>query len=289
MARTGPFQTVDWRFGVILGVSIATHVAFALHLNAQPLPAWSELQPVEQPHETRATLRPLPKQLPPPVKAAAAPTRGASPGSPRPSHAPEQLRKYGLLAPLTAHDAEKPGGAFEDVLEQAQGLEVARALDGVSKVKVANVADLPIAPAGPRTGEQQTIGNLGAQRNADVQLGEHRDSLVTGRVNEEALEPQTPGLDVDAISRFLAGRRRAVQLCYERELKHHPTLAGRLVVRLSISPTGRAADVEIEDNALGSDAVASCVRTLMRTWSFPVHPAEEAALSVPYIFSAAAR
>ena len=42
-------------------------------------------------------------------------------------------------------------------------------------------------------------GRIGAQRSAEVQLGEHRDSLVTSRVNEEALEPQSPGLDVAPI------------------------------------------------------------------------------------------
>ncbi len=191
----------------------------------------------------------------------------------------------GMLALLVGHGAGQPGAAVDDVLEQATAMDVGQAMKDAGRVKVASAAELPAAPSSARTGEVAAIGHFGADRAGRVALGEHRDTQVTSTVHEEPLEPAA-GLDVEVLARFLAGRRRAVQLCYERELKHHPSLAGRLVVRLSIAPSGRASQVEVEENALGSDALASCVATLMRAWSFPVHPAEEAALSVPYIFSA---
>jgi TonB family protein len=78
-----------------------------------------------------------------------------------------------------------------------------------------------------------------------------------------------------------------VQYCYERELKHTPSLSGRIVVRLTVTPSGRALDVEIEENTMNSDAVGRCVRNLVSGWVLPVKPEQDWPISIPYIFSKA--
>ena len=60
-----------------------------------------------------------------------------------------------------------------------------------------------------------------------------------------------------------------------------------MVVRFSITPNGRASDIEIEENTLGNDAVAACVRTVIRTWSFPFKPASDVTVAYPFVFSPA--
>ena len=73
----------------------------------------------------------------------------------------------------------------------------------------------------------------------------------------------------------------------EKELKRNPNLKGKVVVRFVIKPTGRAGDIEIEENTLGSEAVGSCIRTTIRNWAFPFRPDSETAVSYPFVFSPA--
>jgi len=282
LARTSPFHSIDWRFGVILGVSVVTHVAFALHLNAQPLPAWSEIVEPELPRGTVRLPPKLPIPKPPPV--AQAPQHGGATHKPsaEPSKAGANLARYGTLAILTAHGA---GDGFDDVLDRAHGADMKEAFEHASALKVASLENLPANLRGPREGKAETIGHFGADRVGEVRYGEHQDSLVTSQVVEEPPEPK-PGIDPTAVGHFLAARRRAVQLCYEHELKRLPHLAGRLVVRMTVTPTGRTREVEVEENGLRNDAVAQCVTTLIRGWTFPVRPADDWEFSIPYIFSA---
>ncbi|MFT3838840.1 MAG: AgmX/PglI C-terminal domain-containing protein [Myxococcaceae bacterium] len=279
--RTSPFSSIDWRFGVILGVSIATHLAFALHLSHQPLPAWSEIADADRPM-TRVSLPPLLK-LPKPPKTASAKVQGSSPQAPHQAKKAERdLSKFGLLAPLTSHG---PKGAFDDLVNESNGVSVKEAFAGASNVKVATVNDQ--MPEAKTVGSHvETIGRFGADRAGEVKLGDHRDSQVLGHVIEDS-PPEAPGLDQKALMKFLAARRAAVQYCYERELKHSPSLAGRIVVRLTVTPNGRTEDVEIEENTMNSDAVGRCVRNLVSGWVLPVRPEQDSPLSIPYIFTKA--
>jgi hypothetical protein len=59
------------------------------------------------------------------------------------------------------------------------------------------------------------------------------------------------------------------------------------VVRFSITPSGRAGEIEVEDNSLGNEAVASCLRTVIRGWIFPFKPAGSVSVAYPFLFSPA--
>jgi hypothetical protein len=79
---------------------------------------------------------------------------------------------------------------------------------------------------------------------------------------------------------------RAIQSCYERELKRSPGLKGRLVVRFTLAPSGRTQDVEFEQNEL-NDAVAGCIRVVVRGWTFPLRPEAEVTIAYPFVFAPA--
>jgi TonB family protein len=82
-------------------------------------------------------------------------------------------------------------------------------------------------------------------------------------------------------------RLKAIQHCYEKELKRNPSLKGKVVVRFSIMPSGRTGDIEIEENTLGNDAVGACIRTAIRGWTFPFKPDDEVPVAYPFVFSPA--
>ncbi len=101
--------------------------------------------------------------------------------------------------------------------------------------------------------------------------------------------PDVESSDVDraALARYVRSRLKSIQSCYEKELKRNPNLKGKVVVRFVIKPSGRAGEVEIEENTLGSEAVGSCIRTTIRNWAFPFKPDSDTAVSYPFVFSPA--
>ena len=74
------------------------------------------------------------------------------------------------------------------------------------------------------------------------------------RAGSTAATPEVDSADVDraALSRYIKDRLNAIRGCYERELKRNPALKGKVVVRFNITPAGRAGDIRIEENTLGS-------------------------------------
>ena len=88
-----------------------------------------------------------------------------------------------------------------------------------------------------------------------------------------------------------AWRRRgglsAVQACYEQQLKRNPSLKGKIVVRFTIGSTGRITEVDIDDNQMGNDEVASCIKAKIRAWTTPFKPDGDATVSYPFVFQPA--
>jgi outer membrane biosynthesis protein TonB len=58
-----------------------------------------------------------------------------------------------------------------------------------------------------------------------------------------------------------------------------------VVVRFAITPQGRTSEIEIEENTLGNEAVAACIRNLIRSWVFPFKPDGDVPVAYPFVFS----
>jgi TonB family protein len=120
-----------------------------------------------------------------------------------------------------------------------------------------------------------------------VALAGKGDAKVSGQVSTAAPEVDSADVDRAALSRYIRDRLGAIRGCYERELKRNPGLKGKVVVRFNITPAGRAGDVRIEENTLGSPEVASCISGLMRSWIFPFKPPDEVPVQYPFLFTSA--
>ncbi len=210
----------------------------------------------------------------------------ADPASPEQQAAARQrVANLGLLGALKAS-----GGSVADVLGGGDTLatDFASALRGVSGVKpVAATEAVDRGPRGGGTGRVAGIGDLATQAPARVELTEKQDVEVRGRVSEAV--PEVGGDDVDraALSRYVKARLRAIQACYERELKRNPKLQGKLLVRFTIGPSGRTTEVDLEEDTLGSPTVGQCVQALIRTWTFPFQPTSEVPVTYPFVFAPA--
>jgi len=163
---------------------------------------------------------------------------------------------------------------------------VASALAGASGVATAQ-SDNVGGPKGGGAGSAAGIGDLGTQGGGSVDTGPKREASIHGRVMDSAPEVESSDLDKAALARFIKVRLSAIQACYEAQLKRNPQLKGKIVVRFTIGSTGRVTDVEIDENQMGNDEVASCIKAKIRAWTTPFKPDGDATVSYPFVFQPA--
>jgi len=169
----------------------------------------------------------------------------------------------------------------------SKGMSVEDAIKGARSGKKL-LADEPSERQGGKSGDAQqiaeptTTGGAGARGALD---GPHFTGGVTFAPEDEPSVPQS-GCDAKAISKVVKRYLSAIQNCYEVESKRRPTLAGRLVVRLTIAPNGRVTEFELDEDGIHSPPMARCIENRFRSWSFP-SSARECVVSHPFVFTPA--
>jgi hypothetical protein len=199
------------------------------------------------------------------------------------------VSRLGLIPLLTARSADGQssindvlsGGAVERSLDEAMrgvgGIDIA-ANDGLRGMAAAGVGHGKIAtPTDLRAGGR--IVDAGP-------AGPVTEREVGTRVKLDGPILEGGQADLAAITREIRARRKAIAACYERALKTRPTLAGKLVVRFSITAAGTISAVDIDDDTLAAPEVAACVRALVLRWRFPPPTEAPVELSFPFVFQA---
>ena len=292
------WRSIDHLFFGILAVSLFIHFAGAACIMLSPKPPDTDLALDELPDRFARVLLP-PKPQEPEQKA---PEQTAQ--AEEKKDVKKEVKKNELPADAQARKAviqqkvagkgllkilgsAGGSGALSDVLGSGTGSgDVAAALAGARGVSIAT-ADSVGARAGGGAGRTAGIGDVGTSGGGKVALAGKGDARVTGLVSTAPPEVDSADVDRAALSRYIRDRLGAIRSCYERELKRNPGLKGKVVVRFNITPAGRAGDVRIEENTLGSNEVASCIQGLMRSWIFPFKPPDEVPVQYPFLFTSA--
>jgi hypothetical protein len=239
----------------------------------------SEKTAADQPKKEKP--KEAPKKEKPPqddaAKAAAAAARRAK--------IAQQVAKQGLLK-LIGADSDNGHGAIDDVLGSgSSNQDIASALAGMGGVGVANADSIGAGGRkGGGSGKAAGIGDLATQGGGNVGIGGKAETRVRSSVSTSAPEVESSTLDRDAVARYVKSRIKAIQSCYERELKLEPTLKGKLAVRITINTQGKVSDTEVDEDTLHSDAVISCIKGLIRFWKFPFTPDSDAAVQFSWNF-----
>ncbi len=130
------------------------------------------------------------------------------------------------------------------------------------------------------------IGPLETRGTKTVAVSEHTDSHPVGHLDDLQLDEVPPEVpDAAQLQHFIASHRAALLSCYEQGLKHHAALKGRLTVRFNLTPLGRASEIAIADDSLGSSEVADCITATVRRWVFPVRPETSSPVQFPVLFT----
>jgi outer membrane biosynthesis protein TonB len=299
--RGSIFKQIDQFFFIVLAASLFIHFSGATFIACQPPVLERELTLDELPDRFVKAMMPVEVKPPPKTEVAdkgndekkeekkeVAEKKGEkTPTSNADKKAALQAKvaRSGLLKVIGSAGG---AGAFEDVLGGSSGVgDVASALSGASGVGVATADAIAGGPKGGAAGSAAGIGDLGTSGGGNVALAEKGAATVRGGVSMQAPEVESSEVDREKLAAYVRSRKGAIQQCYEKELKRNPSLKGKVVVRFNITPAGRTSDIDIEENTLGNEAVASCIKTTIRGWVFPFKPDSEVPVAYPFVFAPA--
>ncbi len=92
-------------------------------------------------------------------------------------------------------------------------------------------------------------------------------------------------LDRGAILKVINSGIAEVQSCYERQLMSNPGLQGKVVFDWVISPQGSVASTRVRSSSLASQAVATCIASVIKSWRFPEPTGGSVTVTFPFVFS----
>ncbi len=174
-------------------------------------------------------------------------------------------------------------GNSQDLMAQAEGVGVATSSEGGTLRERGGGGTL--GSGGGSLGSLQAHGNAAQAQQEGTRVVER---VIHGRVNASPLEDESGAgmFDSSVVTRMIRTRIRAIQMCYERELRNNPTLAGRILVRFTIEPRGNVSGATAAENTTGSPAVASCVVSTIRRFRFNPGPdGGSVSYAYPFVFA----
>lgn len=72
--------------------------------------------------------------------------------------------------------------------------------------------------------------------------------------------------DPDAVAEVVNRYNSAIQACYQRELRHNPSLRGKIAIRFTIAPSGKVKDAKIVSSTIHNKRVEQCIVNRIRRW-----------------------
>ncbi|MGF1466074.1 MAG: TonB family protein [Sandaracinaceae bacterium] len=188
------------------------------------------------------------------------------------------------------------GSAIADVLRNGQVIgnqaDILAQSDGTA-VATSSQAQLRERSGGNRVGSAtSSLGDLAGSRSdrATQERGEGRpvqEVVVRGRTTIGTVTDERGSGDFNPsdAARVIRARQRAIQNCYERELRNNPTLRGRVAIQFTIQTTGSVTGARASENSTGSGALGTCVAGVIRRIRFnPAPVGGSVTLEFPFVF-----
>jgi hypothetical protein len=97
-----------------------------------------------------------------------------------------------------------------------------------------------------------------------------------------------PSLTREEIRLVVRAKLPNVRACFDAGLARAPDLGGRVLLRFTIGPDGRAGSIAVDEDELQDAIVTDCLRAELASWQFP-RPRDGAAITItyPFVFSSA--
>ncbi|HDQ45600.1 MAG TPA: energy transducer TonB [bacterium] len=204
----------------------------------------------------------------------------------------------GLLALLTGTGSAAEGEAVSGIFSGSGGSGIGTGdlddiLGSVGGLKTQGRPGLegdggPGIARGGRAGGAATIDDLvtareGISSEALTRKGDlHMDSPTEFMGGGTRSTHRSP----EVIHEVLLGHVKAIQYCYERELKRDPSLKGKMTVRITVAPDGSVFNAEVISSTLGNDRVDRCIVSRIQLWKdFPPIDPEEGNVTFRQVYT----
>ena len=138
-------------------------------------------------------------------------------------------------------------------------------------------------------------GSATSKGATESESAEPADKKPAEKPEEKKLPPpvkiQNPGplmtgpMPKEIIKRVIRRNIKQVQFCYERSLVTSPKLAGKVVVKFSIGPTGAVTNASVSKTTLNNQTVEDCIVKKILRWKFPQpEGGGEVNVNYPFVF-----
>ena len=193
---------------------------------------------------------------------------------------------------LGAFDSEN--GALANVLQggavTGNALDVLAQASGVGVAEAGSSGNLRTRSGGGSGSDGGMLGSLRSSGQAGMSVGTASvmERAIRGRIRLEGGGDTGGSGDFDSsiVVRTIRTRLRAIQRCYETELRRDPTLQGKVTVQFTIVERGTVSNARSTENTTGSAAVASCVVNTVRRFRFNPGPEGGSVnFSYPFVFA----
>ncbi len=136
----------------------------------------------------------------------------------------------------------------------------------------------PIRPGGMGGG----LGNLGRSGVSGGVVG--NDVKVAGPVGRVDLGTSTSTVAVNNLSSVVAGLKAGFRSCYNSGLNVDPTMSGKVMMEVKISPNGEVGSVTPSGNTGLSDQVVNCLVRKLKNANFDAPGATGSTAQIPISF-----
>jgi len=173
-------------------------------------------------------------------------------------------------------------GNAEEVLEQAAGVGVATNSSG---------GILRPRAGGGTEGRTSGLGSLGASGGGGQKQGEGgaiTERAPAGRIKVESGDDVGGSGEFDSklVTAEVKKRLKAIQICYEQQLRRNPSLQGKVTVEFTIEMSGTVSKANATANTTNDAAVASCVVDAVKRFRFNPGPeGGSVTYSYPFVFA----
>lgn len=147
--------------------------------------------------------------------------------------------------------------------------------------EVSDVADSE--PRDKHVTSPLAMGTIRTRGAGDVSSGRKRETSV--RAPSDADVPAADG-DVSRkqLLRLIKGHIPSFRDCYERILKEHEGLEGKMRLTIDVMPSGRGSPVRIESDSVGNEDLRACIVRRSTYWRFP-KPFRPVSLAFSVVFT----
>lgn len=151
--------------------------------------------------------------------------------------------------------------------DDAMSQDLDAALANVSGADVASAANLQAKTGGAGGRQNADIGDLAGAGAGSTGVSDAPKVKVVGSVGIDEGDEDIEAGDAGSARKTVNKYKGQVKYCYENELKNDPTIQGRVEIEFVVKE-GLVKSSSLVVNTTGSDKLASCVTSKVRTWRF---------------------